>query len=539
MATKYLQHFPKPLLDDLIAGRWLPMIGAGFSRNALLPPRRTMPLWAELGEALGNELTDYSFTGPVDAISAYEHEYGRPRLIEKLTDTLLINEARPGPAHKAFCAIPFDIVCTTNFDFLIERQYELLSRHCTPLIDEDQLSVNLNETGVALLKLHGDINHPTRLVATESDYDGFLSRHPLMATFLANLLITRTAVFVGYSLDDPDFRAVWQVVRDRLGRSRRTAYAIMISPKPTDISRFDRRGVKVIGLPGGKLPYGQVLADAFEELHEYWRQRLIPASLVKEEQSLRELSLPIDVRTRLCFFAIPLSLQPFYRERVFPLVLEAGFVPVTADDVVSPGNSFLPKIDALLDRALLFVVEPSTPQTQIELGIALRKFDASRVLVIAEDIRTAPALFADIQFLKRPDLTSEDPEEFLSALRQWFEGAAERFGPSLSEEPARLLAAREFRAAVITAITLLETTLRQKIAIPTATDQLRGRPLLIRDLLDYARSKNMIRDVSVNVIMQWLRIRNEVVHTGRAVEKAQAEQIVNGVLDIVRSLGDV
>jgi hypothetical protein len=247
-------------LDDLVAGRWLPIVGAGFSRNAVLPPGRNMPLWGELGTIIGEELGDYLPTNPIDAISAYEHEYGRPKLIERLSDLLLLGEARPGEAHRAFCSIPFDLVCTTNFDFLLERQYELIPKHYTPLIDEDQLSVNLKEAGVALLKLHGDLHHPTRLVATENDYDRFLDRYPLLATFLANLLITRTAVLVGYSLDDPDFRQVWQVVGERLGRSRRIAYVITVGSKPTEISRFERRGVKVINLAAGKANYAEVLA---------------------------------------------------------------------------------------------------------------------------------------------------------------------------------------------------------------------------------------------------------------------------------------
>jgi hypothetical protein len=37
MAAKHISKFPKPLLDDLVAGRWLPIVGAGFSRNAVLP----------------------------------------------------------------------------------------------------------------------------------------------------------------------------------------------------------------------------------------------------------------------------------------------------------------------------------------------------------------------------------------------------------------------------------------------------------------------------------------------------------------------
>ena len=97
MAKTYLQRFPKPLLTDLVAGRWLPIVGAGFSRNAIYPSSKEMPLWADLGNLLAGELGDYAATSPLDAISAYEHEYGRPKLVERLSELLLVNRPRRDP----------------------------------------------------------------------------------------------------------------------------------------------------------------------------------------------------------------------------------------------------------------------------------------------------------------------------------------------------------------------------------------------------------------------------------------------------------
>ena len=91
----------------------------------------------------------------------------------------------------------FDIVCTTNFDFLLERQYDATPRYVYPVVEEEQLSINGPTAGTLLLKLHGDLRHPSRLVVGEEDYDGFLAKYPLIATYLANQLITKTAVFVG------------------------------------------------------------------------------------------------------------------------------------------------------------------------------------------------------------------------------------------------------------------------------------------------------------------------------------------------------
>ena len=147
---------------------------------------------------------------------------------------------------------------------------------------------------------------------------------------------------IGYSLDDPDFRQIWHIVSDRLGRTRRKAYTIAVNARPADVARYERRGVKVINLPGTREKYGEILAATFRELREYMRDKVITVSKVTEEAPLRELLLPRDATTRLCFFSLPLELLPFYRERVFPVVEEAGFVPVTADDVVTPETTSVP-----------------------------------------------------------------------------------------------------------------------------------------------------------------------------------------------------
>ena len=528
--ARYIRHFPKPLLDDLVKGQWLPMVGAGFSRNAVVPKGRQMPVWSDLGDTFGADLEDYSPSSPLDAISAYEHDFGRPKLVERLSELLLVHEARPGEAHKAFCSIPFDLVCTTNFDFLLEREYEQLRRHCTPLVDEDQLSINLKGTGLSLLKLHADLHHPTRMVLTESDYDRFLDSYPLIATFLANLLITKTAVLVGYSLDDPDFRQVWQVVADRLGRSRRAAYAIGVGMKPTDVSRFERRGVRVISLPGSASRYSEVLAATFTELGNYWRTQVIPASQVKEEPSLRELSLPPEASNRLCFFAVPLTALSFYKERVFPIAREHGFVPVSADDVVSPGDTILATIEALIQRAQLFVIDASSPNTLFELRMARARVDASRIFVVSPSPGELPVDLREIQASLRPDVAVTESEEFVLAVGQWFANAAEHFAPRLAEEPRRLLRAKEYRAAVIASISLLEVSLKPRLDMPSGVS---GRHVPLSALLEMAHRQGVLGEVPGRKIVEWLRVRNQAVHSQRSVPKSVAESIVKGVLRIV------
>lgn len=529
--TKYLRFFPAPLLEDLIAGLWFPVVGAGLSRNAVVPPRKKMPLWNDLGDALSKDLSDYSPAHALDSISAFEHEFGRAKLVERLAKELLIDDARPGEVHKAFCSIPFSLVCTTNFDFLLERQYDLVPRACTPLIDETQLSITLKDTGTALLKLHGDLRHPDRMVVTEGDYEIFIDRFPLLATYLASLLISRTAVLIGYSLDDPDFRQVWAVVTSRLGKFRRPAYAILVNAGRTDISRFERRGVKVINLVNSKESYGKVLADAFAELADHWKENMISVSAVRQEEPLRELSLPPNTSTVLSFFAVPISLQSFYRERVFPVFQEAGFVPTTADDVVSPGDVVQAKIEAILDRSFLFVVDISTQQTLVEWRLAKKQMPANRILIIAGN-DALPFDLQDFRIIRRPDIAAGEFDGFIAEIRHWVAEVAEASREQRSNEPARLLAAGEFRAAVIAAISMLEIYLRKHLKGEVQLTS-HSIPTPLRPLVELAQAQGLLMNVPVERIREWMKIRNNVVHSARTVTKVQATEIVQGVTTIV------
>jgi hypothetical protein len=537
VARKYLSHFPKPLLDDLVNGRWLPVIGAGMSLNAILPPPATMPLWPDLSKHFAEELQDYSPTGVLDAISAYEHEFGRARLIERLADLLHVNDAQPGVAHREFCSLPFDIVCTTNFDFLLERQYDFErqdNRTVHPVVDEDQLSINIGSAGTLLLKLHGNLRHPKRLVVTEADYDGFLSNYPLMATYLSHQLITKTAVFIGYSLDDPDFRQIWHVVSNRLGKTRRMAYAVLVNARPGDIARFERRGVKVVNLPGSRQRYGEVLAEAFIELREYRRDNAAPTLKPTDEKPLEQLLLPRDSISRLCFFAVSLDVLPFYRERAFPLAEAVGLVPITAADVVNLGDSISAKIDTLIDRAAVMCVDLSSPQARVELGMAMSRIKEPfqpdrqrlRLIAIASRLDEAMSYEKEIRVLIRPDLLSEDSVYFVQELAEIFQAVANELGIAQEMEPRRLYEAREYRAAVIAAMALLEATLRRRLdKAPLEEAQ---RPMSLRQLLYRAKHAGF-EFPSDEEISAWVRLRNEAVHFGRGVTRNEALAVVESV----------
>ncbi|MCW2957194.1 MAG: putative rane protein [Thermoleophilia bacterium] len=525
----YLPSFPKPFLQDLVQGRCLPFIGAGFSLNAAVPAGKKMLDWDGLGRKAAEALPEYQYTTALEALSAYTHEYSRVKLVEFLSDALLANSIQPSRTHEEFSRLPFERVVTTNFDFLLEQAYARIMKYCIPQVSEDQLSVGNSHAGVQLLKLHGDLHHPNRLVVTEEDYDTFLARLPLLATHLSSLLIGHTALFIGYSLDDPDFRQIWQVVKERLGILRRPAYVLQIGAAPHAVARYERRGVKVINLP--KLhsrSYAETLERALRELREYWTSQVIALSTSTEPEPQAELSLPPEAQTRLAFFSVPTRYAALYKAHIYPIAERYGFSPVMAADVVAPGDNLMAKVYALLDRAALVVADVGTQNTVFEVGMVLSREGAEKPLIlIAEDLAAVPFDLKGHMVIRRPANLEEDPGVFVKRLEQAFASAFATISPSLEDEPNRLLAKKEYRAAVIAVFSALEHELRQMLET-TGVEPFASRASLLM-LLDYAKRENVLAVPVFDAIRKHMAVRNRIAHTKGEVTAAVARVIVGDV----------
>lgn len=541
--TKLLEHFPKPFLDDLVRGRCLPFVGAGFSLNAILPKGSKMPNWDELGRAVAESLSSYEYANGLEALSAFAHEYSRSKLIEKLFVELHTHDAQPGAAHRAFCKLPFDIVCTTNFDTLLEQAYRDRGQLCRSIVNEDQLGLESSIPSIRLLKLHGDLEHPSRLVVTEEDYDGFLQRNPLMATHIANLLISKTPLFVGYSLDDTDLRSIWQVIKDRLGKLRHPAYAIRVNESPHVISRFDRRGVRVINLPGTAKDYGKILAQAFEELEAYVRENALRASTITKDEPLAELSLPKNAPSRLCFFSFPRAAASFYRSFIFPIAVQCGLAPVTTDDVAAADDSLLAITSALLDRAEFLVIDLGADGASSISSDVIRasKSGKKRTLIIREVDVALPAALEDLSVIRRPRDPFDAAEQLQENIERWLVGNTAGIKASLEDEPRRLLEKSENRAAVIAAFTLLEVMFHN-VSYPskmraTAIHAMMSSDMVqysLPDLLEQWAAEAPNNAVSSDELRRWRTVRNRAVHSNEHITASMAKKIVNGVYTIVR-----
>ena len=526
-----------PLLDDIVQGHCIPVIGAGFSKNAELPAGVSMPLWTDLGKHFASLNNNYPFSTPTDAISAFAQKFSRIKLVEELGKVLHIDDAKPGAAHISFAKLDFRIVLTTNFDFLIEEAYEATGKTHWAILNEDQLSVSKPETTTIVLKIHGDLKNPDRVIITEEDYDYFLDEHPLLATYVTNLLITKTPLFLGYSVGDPDFRRLRSIIKNRLGKLRRPAYTILVNPTEIETARYNRRDVKVISLPGDKSKYSSILDSLFKEIEQFWNKETAEKSVViSDETRAQALMLPRDSETNLCFFAIPTTLHTYYREHVFPIVERLGFTPITASEVISPGDNILAKISTLIDRSVIVVVDASSSAAFAELGLAAGK--GKEGLIIFEEGSELPTDIRGFKSIRRPRAPEIPDQEFIANLSAFFGELSEKEESKLYYEPLRLLDKREYRAAVITAFILLEVELKDKLRTRARERLLQEDGLdlsrfSLRRMLELARKHGIVSSNDYRSLREFVAVRNRLVHTKEKIHGRRARSIVEKIMEIL------
>jgi uncharacterized protein YutE (UPF0331/DUF86 family) len=154
-----------------------------------------------------------------------------------------------------------------------------------------------------------------------------------------------------------------------------------------------------------------------------------------------------------------------------------------------------------------------------------------RLIVVVTESDQSPPSAQGFPILRRPNTITDDPEGFIADLAGLLRGIATETGVERQAEPQRLFEAKEYRAAVISALTLLEARLRERLnKLQWPQTQ---RPLSMRSLADLAVEQDVIPQASRIRLNEWMQLRNVVVHSAMPVTKAQAREIVDGVMELI------
>lgn len=367
-----LKSVPKAFLDDFVNNNVIPIVGAGFSRNAFAPPGVSIPAWRELGVLLANDYGLHNQEDPIEVFSEFESKYSRVRLVETLRSILQIDKIQPGLAHRNFSKLQFETICTTNWDSLLEQTYQVFQKPYMVVLTDGSLAIANKDTKI--VKLHGDFSIPQNMIISENDYDTYLENHKLFSTYLSSLFITKTPFFLGYSLDDPDIRSLWQIVNSRLGQLQRPAYTIAVNASESDIMRYERRKVKLINLKGARKNYSSILADFFEQLKAYIDNNINRNTLTTNQEASDIIKFSVS-QNNLCYLSSQPENLPLIKQVFSPLLIDRNFVPITVEEVINENLNDMQKREYLLLNAAIALIDLTEDMSRVlwEINFATSK----------------------------------------------------------------------------------------------------------------------------------------------------------------------
>ncbi len=144
---------------------------------------------------------------------------------------------------------------TTNYDNFLERALELHGR--SPAVIAVEAQIGLSSQDCEIIKFHGDLDHPDKIVMTESHYEQRLSLSTAMDYRLRADLLGRVVLFVGYSFRDPNVSYLFRLFTNEFfgkpgGVSGNRGYIIVPDPSDFEFQLFQERQITVIPVRGSK-----------------------------------------------------------------------------------------------------------------------------------------------------------------------------------------------------------------------------------------------------------------------------------------------
>jgi hypothetical protein len=244
--------------DDLLAAieekKCTPFVGAGASVKWIPLGSQISRRWAEKYGYPLNDSDQLSKVAEFLAIEKDDDMASKKILnaeLKKINPPNFSLEEFRNTSYAVLADLNLPIYITTNYDLFLEAA--LQSRGRNPITEfcrwnnyakEAQVSSVLKDSNYRpqinaplVYHLHGVVNTPESMVLTEYDYIDFIvslikdEKQDLLPPIIRTTLSTTTLLFVGYRLEDINFRVIFQYLLDSLGiRFRSRSIAVLLPP---------------------------------------------------------------------------------------------------------------------------------------------------------------------------------------------------------------------------------------------------------------------------------------------------------------------
>jgi hypothetical protein len=260
---------------DLIVDRFhdlqcVPFLGAGANVTNSTRGYQGLRLGSEVADELVQGI-QFEGRDPKDlprVALQYEFIRDRPDLIKNLKAILPDEKTDPSPLLQTLVKLPFKLIVSTNYDCLLERALEATGRPFESIIqplngfDSTPENAKWFETlevyeHAKLYKIHGTFKTtaPTDppLIITEDDYIQFLTVVGIDNVGIPKLvtkgLVPNTLLFLGYGLEDWDFRTIYKGLIEPLPKHQsRKSFAIQKDPSDFWVEFWKAKGVIIYNI---------------------------------------------------------------------------------------------------------------------------------------------------------------------------------------------------------------------------------------------------------------------------------------------------
>jgi hypothetical protein len=258
---------PDELRTIYRSGRLIPFIGAGASMAVSWGSGKRGPSWSELVDEAAKKI---GFDDPnllrVRGTDLQILEYFRLKKhgsFTALTNWLVTEMNPPDDAilnssiHRELARLEkCRLFYTTNYDNFIERAFELNKRSFRRIaVEADMATEHEHPDACDIIKFHGDLETPDRMVLSESDYEKRLTLEDEMDHRFRSDLLGRAVLFFGYSFRDWNVSYLFTLINERFKHlpgspSGRRAYITVADPSDFEFELFRRRNIEVITISG-------------------------------------------------------------------------------------------------------------------------------------------------------------------------------------------------------------------------------------------------------------------------------------------------
>ncbi|MDZ7343962.1 MAG: SIR2 family protein [candidate division KSB1 bacterium] len=273
----------KLICNAIETGKCLAFLGAGAGTSYRKNDREEepgLPTGGELAEWLAQQcqFTNGSVydLARVAEFFLYKYSGDREPLERALQEKLNIG-CTPRPIHTVLAQLhQVKIVLTSNYDTLLENELTRYGRNLirhvynlnNPRAGHFQGTIFFGEKDLILHKMHGSIDEPNSIVITQSDYIRYLANlHDIdrgMPEYFRKTIIPQlTLLFLGYSLEDWNFRVIWEGVLSthQIYGVQKISYAVVKHPSDFQKTFWFSRKVKI--LDGDLTEFAMRLAEHF------------------------------------------------------------------------------------------------------------------------------------------------------------------------------------------------------------------------------------------------------------------------------------